>query len=290
MQRFSWNWHGRPVEAVYETLGTGSPVLLLPPFSTVSSREEMRPLASRLAVSGFACTLVDWPGFGSSTRGALDYGPALYHGFLADLVAATMPDGASVIAAGHASGYALALGHKRPGLWRRLALLAPTWRGPLPTAMGPHPRAYALVRSLVRSPAIGEALYRVNTHPGVIKLMYRRHVYTNAALVTPQFVAAKRAFARQPGARFASVAFVTGALDPLPDRQSFQALLTPPPAPTLILCGTATPPKSKAEMAAEMAAIAAGPDVAVKWMPGSLGLHEEFAEAISEPVASFLAA
>jgi pimeloyl-ACP methyl ester carboxylesterase len=286
MQRFSWNWQGRPVEAVYETLGTGSPVLLLPAFSTVSSREEMRPLASRLAVSGFACTLVDWPGFGSSTRGTLDYGPALYHGFLADFVAAMMPDGASVIAAGHASGYALALGHKRSGLWRRLALLAPTWRGPLPTAMGSHPRTYALVRSLVRAPAIGEALYRVNTHPHVIKLMYRRHVYANAELVTPQFVAAKRAFARHPGARFASVAFVTGALDPLPDRPSFQALLTPPPAPTLILCGTATPPKSKAEMAA----IAAGPGVAVKWMPGSLGLHEEFAEAISEPVASFLAA
>jgi len=32
-----------------------------------------------------------------------------------------------------------------------------------------------------------------------------------------------------------------------------------------------------------MAAIAAGPDVAVKWMPGSLDLHEEFAGAISEP-------
>jgi pimeloyl-ACP methyl ester carboxylesterase len=261
-------------------------VLLLPAFSTVSSREEMRPLASRLAALGFACTLTDWPGFGSSTRGRLDYDPALYHRFLVDLVAATMPRGTSVIAAGHASSYALALGHARSGLWRRLVLLAPTWRGPLPTAMGLHPRAYALVRSLVRAPAIGEALYRVNTHPGVIKLMYRRHVYQNAALVTPQFVAAKQGFARQPGARFASVAFVTGALDPLLDRHGFQALLTPPPAPTLILCGTATPPKSKAEMAA----IAAGPDVAMKWLPGSLGLHEEFAAAISEPIASFLAA
>jgi hypothetical protein len=126
MQWFSWNWQGRPVEAVYETLGTGSPVLLLPAFSTVSSREEMRPLASRLAVSGFACTLVGWPGFRSSTRGRLDYRPALYHGFLADLVAATMPDGTGVVAAGHANDYALALGHERPVYgdpscyWRRL--------------------------------------------------------------------------------------------------------------------------------------------------------------------------
>jgi pimeloyl-ACP methyl ester carboxylesterase len=97
-------------------------VVLLPAFSTVSSREEMRPLASRLAVSGFACTLVDWPGFGSSTGGRLDYRPALYYGFLADLV----PAGHADVAPGHADGYALALGHERSGLWRRLVLLAPT--------------------------------------------------------------------------------------------------------------------------------------------------------------------
>jgi hypothetical protein len=62
--------------------------------------------------------------------------------------------------------------------------------------MGPHPQAYALVRSLVRSPAIGEALYRVNIHLRVINMMYRRHVYANAELVTPQSVASKRAFGR----------------------------------------------------------------------------------------------
>ncbi len=284
-RRFSWAWQGRPVEAAYEVLGAGRPVLLLPAFSTVSSREEMRPLASRLAATGFACTLLDWPGFGASTRGRLGYGPAFYDRFLADFCAAAMPAGTAVVAAGHASGYALALGRRRPGVWRRVALLAPTWRGPLPTAMGPRPRAYAFARSLVRAPVIGEALYRLNTHSRVIGAMYGRHVYADAALVTPAFVAAKQGLARQPGARFASVAFVTGALDPLPDRESFRALLAPPPARTLILCGTATPPKSKAEMTA----IAPGPDVAIEWVPGSLGLHEEGAEAVSGPVAAFLA-
>ena len=165
VQSFRWVWLGRPIEAVYEELGSGAPVLLLPAFSTVSSREEMRPLASRLALSGFACTLVDWPGFGSSTRGRLDYGPDCYLHFLGDFAAATMPIGAAVVAAGHASGYALRLGHQRPGLWRRIALLAPTWRGPLPTVMGPHPKIYAAMRTLVGAPIIGEALYRVNTLP-----------------------------------------------------------------------------------------------------------------------------
>ena len=284
VRRFSWAWQGRPIQATYEVLGVGAPVLLLPAFSTVSSREEMRPLASRLAAAGFACTLLDWPGFGASTRGRLGYGPAPYQNFLADFCAA-MPAKAAVAAAGHASGYALALGRQRPGLWRRVVLPAPTWRGPLPTAMGPHPRAYAALRSLVRAPAVGEALYWLNTHPRMIGAMYGRHVYADAALVTPEFVAAKRGIARQPGARFASVAFVTGALDLLPDRESFGALLAPPPAPTLILCGTATPPKSKAEMAV----MAVGPDVVVEWVPGSLGLHEETAGAISGRVAAFFA-
>ncbi len=285
MQSFRWAWRSRPIEVAYEVLGSGAPVLVLPAFSTVSSREEMRPLASRLALSGFACTLIDWPGFGSSTRGRLDYGPDCYLQFLGDFAAATMPTGAAVIAAGHASGYALRLGHGRPGVWRRIALLAPTWRGPLPTAMGPHPKIYAVARTLVGAPIIGEALYRANTHPGVIAMMYRRHVYADASRITPGFVANKRGHARRPGARFASVAFVTGALDPFSDRPGFQALLAPPPAPTLILCGELTPPKSKAEMAA----IPSSRDVRVRWVAGSLGLYEEEAQSIVGTIAAFLA-
>jgi hypothetical protein len=40
-----------------------------------------------------------------------------------------------VIAAGHAAGYALAHGCDHPDAFERLVLLAPTWRGPLPTMM-----------------------------------------------------------------------------------------------------------------------------------------------------------
>ncbi|MGB3579998.1 MAG: alpha/beta hydrolase [Roseiarcus sp.] len=218
-------------------------------------------------------------------RGRLDYGPDCYLHFLGDFAAATMPIGAAVIAAGHASGYALRLGHERPGLWRRIALLAPTWRGPLPTAMGPHPKIYAAARTLVGAPIIGEALYRVNTHSRVIAMMYRRHVYAEASRITPRFVVNKRGHARRPGARFASAAFVTGALDPFSDRLSFQALLAPPPAPTLILCGESTPPKSKAEMAA----IPSSREVRIQWVAGSLGLHEEQADSIVGMIAAFLA-
>jgi pimeloyl-ACP methyl ester carboxylesterase len=280
---FQWEWRGRPIKIAYMTVGTGRPVLFLPAFSTVSSREEMRPLAEHLGARGCNCTLVDWPGFGESMRGRLGYGPPLYHHFLAGFATAVVPKGAAVAAAGHAACHALVLAGERPGVWSHAALLAPTWRGPLPTAMGEHPSAYAWARKLVGTPVIGEALYRLNTLRPVIGLMYRRHVYSDASRVTPAFVAKKQRVARRPGARFGSVAFVTGHLDPVSDRAAFLALFDPPPVPVLVLCGTATPPKSKAEMAT----LAQRSGIDLRWVAGSLGLHEECAETIADPILRF---
>ncbi len=290
---FVWGWGGRTVRVEYEVLAPRDAhaeaeaervVLLLPAFSTVSSRDEMRPLAARLAARGFRCIVPDWPGFGGSTRGRLGYGPALYQAFLGDFARALLPREASVVAAGHASGYALTVGKQRAGLWGRIVLLAPTWRGPLPTAMGPRPRTYGFARALVRAPVIGPGVYRLNTAGRIIGMMYRRHVFADAARITPDFVRGKQRHARAPGARFASVAFVTGALDPVADRAAFHALLAPPSAPTLILCGEATPPKSRAEMDA----IPTAAGVTLRWVEGSLGLNEEQAAAIAEPIAAFL--
>jgi pimeloyl-ACP methyl ester carboxylesterase len=283
---FPWEWRGRLIEVAYETLGVGQAVLLLPAFSTVSSREEMRPLAEHLAARGCSCMLVDWPGFGESTRGRLSYGPRLYQHFLADFATALVPKGAALIAAGHAASYALLLAHDRPAVWSHTVLLAPTWRGPLRTAMGEHPRAYASARGLVGIPVIGEAFYRLNTLRSVIGLMYRRHVYSEAGRVTPVFVAKKQDVARRPGARFGSVAFVTGNLDPVSSRGAFLALFDPPPAPILVLCGDATPSKSKAEMAV----LAEQPGIELRWVAGSLGLHEEYAQTIADPIARFIGA
>jgi pimeloyl-ACP methyl ester carboxylesterase len=281
---FQWEYRGRPIKVAYETLGTGRPVLLLPAFSTVSSREEMRPLAESLAAQGCSCMLVDWPGFGDSARGRFGYGPRLYHNFLADFAAAVVPSGAAVVAAGHAATYALVLARERPSVWSHAVSLAPTWRGPLPTAMGEHPRAYACARGLVGTPVIGEALYRLNTLHSIIGLMYRRHVYSDASRVTPAFVTKKQGVARRPGARFGSVAFVTGHLDPVSDRAVFLALFDPPPVPILVLCGNATPPRSKAEMAV----LDGLQGIDLRWVPGALGLHEEFAQTIVEPIVRFV--
>ena len=44
VQEYLWNWKETQFKVIYETRGKGTPVLLLPAFSTVSTREEMRPL------------------------------------------------------------------------------------------------------------------------------------------------------------------------------------------------------------------------------------------------------
>ena len=137
---------------------------------------------------------------------------------------------------------------------------------------------------LVGSPVIGEALYRLNTLGSVITLMYRRHVYTEAGRITPAFVMKKQAVARRPGARFGSVAFVTGSLDPVSDRSAFLALFERSPVPSLVLCGNATPPRSKSEMTA----LAGQAGIDLRWVAGALGLHEECAETIADPILRFV--
>ncbi|AHJ26708.1 hypothetical protein [Nodularia spumigena] len=49
VHEYTWSWENQPLRVIYETIGTGSPLLLLPTFSSVSMRGEMGELAKLLA-------------------------------------------------------------------------------------------------------------------------------------------------------------------------------------------------------------------------------------------------
>lgn len=281
VREYLWNWQGQPLRVVYETLGQGTPVLLLPAFSTVSTRGEMQPLALLLA-SRFQTVALDWPGFGESDRPSLNYQPSIYHQFLQDFVTNVFNTPVAVVAAGHAAGYAMQLAQK--GVFSGIVLVAPTWRGPLPTMMGKPPETFSMVRGVVRSPIIGQFLYKLNTAPSFLRWMYRRHVYTDETKLTPEFIQQKWQITQKAGARFAPVAFVTGGLDPFLNQADFLAQLQPLPAPTMVIIAEKAPPKSKAEMEA----LAALPGVQTQRIWGSLGLHEEHASDVAELVLPFL--
>ncbi|MBD2570703.1 alpha/beta fold hydrolase [Anabaena lutea] len=282
VQEFLWNWENQQLQVIYETLGQGSPLLLLPAFSSVSTRGEMGELAKLLA-SHFQVTALDWPGFGESSRLKLDYNPAIYQQFLADFVKSVFNIPIIVVAAGHAAGYVLQLAVKQPNAFSRIVLVAPTWRGPLPT-MGANANIAAMVRGLVRSPILGQALYKLNTTPSFLSWMYSRHVFTDTAKLTPSFITEKWQSTQQPNARFASAAFVTGNIDTIHSQTEFLSLVQSLSAPLMAVIGEFSPPKSRQEMDA----LAALPGVSSVVVPGSLGLHEEYPAVVFEAILPFL--
>jgi pimeloyl-ACP methyl ester carboxylesterase len=286
---FQWQWQDQSFTIAYETRGSGTPVLLLPAFSTVSTRGEMQGIAEQLAPY-FQVVAMDWLGFGQSVprsvaqaiRPALNYQPALYRQLLQDFVRSQFQQPIAVVAAGHAAGYAMQAA-QQPNLCSKLALVAPTWKGPL-CAMGAPTPVRDGVRELVRSPGVGQFLYSLNTTPAFLKFMYRRHVFVDDSLLTSAFMQKKHQITQQPGARFAPAAFVTGTLDPMRDREEFLAVGRSLSIPTLEIIAENAPPQSKAEMAA----LATLPNIQSVTLPGTLGIHEEHAVEVAEGIMVFL--
>ncbi|ACA15572.1 hypothetical protein M446_1041 [Methylobacterium sp. 4-46] len=270
----------RTVSVGCDVIGSGPDALLLPALSSIATREEMRPLAERLS-GRFRCLIPDWPGFGAEPRARLPLSPAALHGVLDALLAALPGPFAIGVAAGHAAPYLAAAARRHPGRFARLVLVAPTWRGPLPTAMGPERRPlYARLRRAVEAPVLGHLLYRVNLSTPVVARMMRAHVYADPARVTPAVLAAKRRVTHQPGARFGTAAFVTGALDPAATREEFLSLFGPGLPPVRVLRPEAAPRRSGAEMDALLATGL----VARATVPGALAPHEEHPEAVAAAI------
>ncbi|GJE25473.1 alpha/beta fold hydrolase [Methylobacterium organophilum] len=277
---------GTPVPTPCAVLGTGPEALLLPALSSISAREEMLPLAQELG-GAYRCRVPDWPGFGAQARPRLPLNPGTLHAFLDALLTAAPGPYALGLAAGHAAGYLVAAAARHPGAFERLVLVAPTWRGPLPTVMGQE-RAplFARIRRAVEAPVLGEALYRINISPPVIGRMMRAHVYAEADHVTPEVIRAKHRITRQRNGRFGTAAFVTGGLDPVESREAFHALFRRPLPPLSVLRPVGAPRRS----AAEMDALSAALGHPATTIPGALSPHEEYPREVAAAVRATVSA
>ncbi|HDZ73258.1 MAG TPA: alpha/beta hydrolase [Aurantimonas coralicida] len=281
-----WSWKGASVTVGVERRGSGPTVLLLPALSSISTRAEMLPLQDRLA-SRFTTVAVDWPGFGDRPRPRLDWQPEMYRAFLTNLLANNVIDKPfATVAAGHAAGYALAHAAANPGALGRLCLVAPTWRGPLPTMTGKRMPLFRRLSRLGDVPVLGFGLYRLNVNSPVLHMMARGHVYSDPGWLTPARLASKFAVIQAEGARHASFRFVTGGLDPMQSRDEFLGAASRIQDPVLVVYGAETPPKSKAEMEA----LAELPNIEATTLPrGKLSAHEEFPEEVAGVLNPFLA-
>lgn len=270
---------GRRIAIPCTVSGQGSEALILPALSTISSRREVDELAKELS-RDHRCLVPDWPGFGARPRERVPLNPATFHAFLDALLVAAPGPYALGIAAGHAAGYLLAAARRHPGTFGRLVLVAPTWRGPLPTAMPDKAHWFPRIRRAVEAPVIGELLYRINISPPIIRRMMKAHVYGDRESVTPDVVRAKHAITRQHNGRFGTAAFVTGGLDPVGSRDEFLALFDEGLPPVLML----RPEKAPRRSGAEMDALAASGRVLTRSVPGALSPHEEHAAAVAAAI------
>jgi pimeloyl-ACP methyl ester carboxylesterase len=279
-----WNWHGANIRLDADSSGTGPQLLLLPALSSISTRHEMRPLAELLARQ-YSTVCVDWPGFGARARPRVDWTPDAYSAFLEFVLTSVVPHPHAIISAGHAASYVLKYAASAPPVAARLVLIAPTWRGPLPTMLDRRPPFLERLCRLVDLPGIGPLVYRLNVNQFMMRHMAAGHVYTEPAFLTGERLRQKLDVVRAPGARFASVRFVTGRLDPLDSRDELLALAGCTRVPTLLLYGAETPPRSRAEMAA----LAAVSGIRSAVLPrGKLSVHEEFPGMTFEAMAPFL--
>ncbi len=266
-------------------VGSGPTALLLPALSSISTRDEMAPLASRLR-SRFTTIAVDWPGFGIAPKPAVAWSPAGLRSFLDFVFEEVASDVELVVAAGHAAAYVVEHAARRPAANRKLVLVAPTWRGPLPTMMGRRP-FLARVGQAADTPLLGSALYRINVNPMMVRMMARAHVYSDPHWLDPNRARQKGAVITATGARHTAVRFVTGELDPFHERSGFLEAAVSVREPLLVVYGAETPPKSRAEMEA----LTALPGVETCILRrGKLSLHEEFPDAVADATLHFVSA
>lgn len=279
-ETFSWQWQGKSMTIGVTRCGAGPTLLILPALSTISTRHEMLAL-QRLLGARYATVAVDWPGFGELPRPRLRWTPDVLGAFVIALLAHYAPRYA--VAAGHGAGYLLEALSREDAVAsssvEAAALLAPTWRGPLPTmANCPQTRRdrplYRRLRRAVDAPLLGPLLYRLNVCGPMVRKMSTEHVYEDPHwLDDPQRMASKRAVLEAENARFASVRFVTGALDPFISREAFLDVASAAGIPLLALVPELAPKRSKAEMLA----LGTLDRVTLELLPhGRLASHEEF--------------
>jgi pimeloyl-ACP methyl ester carboxylesterase len=286
LDEIEWEYQGDSVRVGMTWHGQGASVLMLPALSSISTRSEMWPLQQRLG-SWFTTLAIDWVGFGDRPRPPLRWSPEIYRSFLVYLLDKVVPRPFATIAAGHAAAYCLDAAAARPGSTGRLCLIAPTWRGPLPTMIGrKHPMFVQICRT-VDWTVVDDLLYRLNVNRFMVRKMALGHVYADSSSLSEARFEEKMAVTRASGARHSSIRFVAGELDPMATREAFLIAAQQVNDPIMVVYGAETPPRSRTEMEA----LAGLPNVVATIVPhAKLAVHEEFPDQVAATIKNFLLA
>ena len=212
-ERFEFEGNAGRLSAYVD--GSGPPLLLLHSVNAAASAAEVRPLFERYRASRRVFAL-DLPGYGFSDRSDRAYTPRL----MTDAVLAMAREMRSRCGEAAVDALALSLSSEflaraaveQPGLFRSLALVSATGFSGNRSRRGPAGSTYAmpLLGKALRGPGWGGAIFRGLTRPGVIRYFLRRT--WGASGIDEDLWRYDVITARQPGAEFAPLAFLSGAL------------------------------------------------------------------------------
>ena len=218
-------WRGHRV--AFTRHGQGSPVLLVHGLYAGASSFEWRHTIPALAERHTVFAL-DLLGFGRSDRPAVRYSPGLYQALLADVVARVVRESCAVVASSLSAAQLIALAARDPRHIASIALVAPTGVAYL---RDPEGRDGGVARLLLGAPLVGNAVYNRLTSPLRMREQLRA-MYADDRRVTPELVEGYVRSAREPGAKHAIGALLSGRLN-----VDVRAALRRLPLPTLLLWG-----------------------------------------------------
>jgi pimeloyl-ACP methyl ester carboxylesterase len=198
-----YRWRG--MDVAYTELGDSSDrtVLLLHSMNAAGTSHEFEPIVAGLAQE-YHVVAPDFPGFGRSDRPPIDYDAERYTDFVREFADDVTP-GAICVASSLAGSYA-AVAARETGVFSKLVFVCPT-----ATTTGiRRPN----LRTLLRSPLVGTALYNLLASKASIRYFGADHSYFDPGAIDADRVDYQWRAAHQPGARFAPASFVSGYLDP----------------------------------------------------------------------------
>lgn len=206
-EQSTYRWRG--VDVAYTEAGDPADpeLVLLHGVNAASSSHEFVNVVDTLA-EDYHVIAPDLPGFGGSDRPPLLYSGSLYVAFVRDFLG-DVPDGSpTVVASSLVAAYTAVAVAEPPAdapPVDELVLVCPT-----ATAI---PGRRVWLRSLLRSPVAGEALFNLAVSKPAIRKNLADHGFAAADSITDAWVAYDWQTAHQPGARYAPASFVSGFLN-----------------------------------------------------------------------------
>lgn len=198
----------------YYVRGDGPPVLLVHSINAAASAHEVRPVFDHLCTR-FTTYAVDLPGFGRSDRSKRDYDVRLYTDAILDLAdiirEETGQSPAAVLGLSLSAEFVTRAVVERQ-VAHRVVLVNPTGfnHGANDLKQEGGTRELPGFEGFLSLPGLGKGLFSLLTKPGMVRYFLRRTFGSDN--VDPWLVDYSAMTARQPGARHAAFAFLSGKL------------------------------------------------------------------------------